>query len=267
MNPIDTHTHTDCSVDGHCSLDALCGAAKQKGVRVLAVTEHYDFDTRGGRDYYMAHAARRYTEFARAREAALETLLLYGIEIGQPHLAPAETKAFIDANRFDMVIGSLHDLRPERDIYHIAYTDAAVCRAVLDDYYAEMLELLAQPQFDTLGHLDYALRVMGTCFPSADLTPWRDAIDALLRRLVATGVALELNTAACRRWMGSLQHLRWVFERYRALGGERVTTGSDAHRTDDLAAHMDEAYDLLRAAGFRYVTYYEQRTPHCVPLP
>ncbi|ODU58622.1 MAG: hypothetical protein ABT01_00020 [Clostridium sp. SCN 57-10] len=267
MNYMDTHTHTDCSIDGRCTLRELCEAAREKNVRMLAVTEHYDYVEPGGKDYYELHAARRADEFAQARQSQPCIKLLYGIEIGQPHAEPAECEAFLRKNSFDVVIGSLHGLRPDRDIYHIDYTSPAVCRAVLDDYYAEHLELLKQPQFDTLGHIDYALRVMGGQLNKVDLTPWRDVFDELLRRMVETGVALELNTTACRRWIGSLGHLQWVFARYRALGGEYVTVGSDAHRTGDLAANMDEAYELLHAAGFRYLTYFEQRTPHCVPLP
>lgn len=267
VNYMDTHTHTDCSIDGRCTLRELCEAAREKNVRVLAVTEHYDYVEPGGKDYYELHAARRADEFALARQSQPDIKLLYGIEIGQPHAEPAECEAFLRKNSFDVVIGSLHGLRPDRDIYHIDYASPAVCRAVLDDYYAEHLELLKQPQFDTLGHIDYALRVMGGQLSKVDLTPWRDVFDELLRRMVETGVALELNTTACRRWIGSLGHLQWVFARYRALGGEYVTVGSDAHRTGDLAANMDEAHELLHAAGFRYLTYFEQRTPHCVPLP
>lgn len=267
VNYMDTHTHTDCSIDGRCTLRELCEAAREKNVRVLAVTEHYDYVEPGGKAYYELHAARRADEFALARQSQPAIKLLYGIEIGQPHAEPAECEAFLRKNSFDVVIGSLHGLRPDRDIYHIDYASPAVCRAVLDDYYAEHLELLKQPQFDTLGHIDYALRVMGGQLSKVDLTPWRDVFDELLRRMVETGVALELNTTACRRWIGSLGHLQWVFARYRALGGEYVTVGSDAHRTGDLAANMDEAHELLHAAGFRYLTYFEQRTPHCVPLP
>lgn len=267
VNYMDTHTHTDCSIDGRCTLRELCEAAREKNVRVLAVTEHYDYVEPGGKAYYELHAARRADEFALARQSQPDIKLLYGIEIGQPHAEPAECEAFLRKNSFDVVIGSLHGLRPDRDIYHIDYASPAVCRAVLDDYYAEHLELLKQPQFDTLGHIDYALRVMGGQLSKVDLTPWRDVFDELLRRMVETGVALELNTTACRRWIGSLGHLQWVFARYRALGGEYVTVGSDAHRTGDLAANMDEAHELLHAAGFRYLTYFEQRTPHCVPLP
>lgn len=52
-----------------------------------------------------------------------------------------------------------------------------------------------------------------------------------------------------------------MLRRYRELGGELVTLGSDAHSADHLAADFDLAMDLLLEVGFRYFTFYSQRKP------
>ena len=54
--------------------------------------------------------------------------------------------------------------------------------------------------------------------------------------------------------------------RYRELGGELVTLGSDAHCTQDLGKGIEEGMEMLQEAGFRYVALYEQRKPILLPL-
>ena len=60
-----------------------------------------------------------------------------------------------------------------------------------------------------------------------------------------------------------LQILRW----YAQMGGERVTLGSDAHRPDQIGLHLPEALAAARAAGLKYLTFFERRQPRLVPLP
>ena len=50
------------------------------------------------------------------------------------------------------------------------------------------------------------------------------------------------------------------------LGGEILTVGSDAHVPETIGAGVNAAYDLIRAAGFRYITVYEGRKPRFVKL-
>ena len=52
-----------------------------------------------------------------------------------------------------------------------------------------------------------------------------------------------------------------VLKRYRELGGEIVTVGSDAHAPSDVAACFGRAAQALTAAGFRYYTVFENRAP------
>ncbi len=60
-----------------------------------------------------------------------------------------------------------------------------------------------------------------------------------------------------------LDILRWYVE----LGGERVTLGSDAHTPKQIGSHLDVALDTARAAGLKYLTFFEQRQARLVPMP
>jgi histidinol-phosphatase (PHP family) len=43
------------------------------------------------------------------------------------------------------------------------------------------------------------------------------------------------------------------------MGGEILTTGSDAHHTSDLGAGIAEALDLARSIGFRAIATFDRR--------
>ena len=52
-----------------------------------------------------------------------------------------------------------------------------------------------------------------------------------------------------------------ALKRYRELGGEIVTVGSDAHKPENIADHFDKVPDVLNEAGFKYYCVYENRLP------
>ena len=52
-----------------------------------------------------------------------------------------------------------------------------------------------------------------------------------------------------------------LLTRYRELGGEILTLGSDAHRPQFIGAGFQEAAQMLQHLGYRYVCTYRQRKP------
>jgi histidinol-phosphatase (PHP family) len=57
-----------------------------------------------------------------------------------------------------------------------------------------------------------------------------------------------------------------MLRRYAELGGETVTTGSDAHSVQEVGAGLKEAEELIRAAGLRYVATFKNRKVRYIPL-
>ena len=60
----------------------------------------------------------------------------------------------------------------------------------------------------------------------------------------------EINTAGLRRDEAEAYPAWEILERYRALGGELVSIGSDAHRSVDIGHGFPEVAERLRAIGF-----------------
>jgi histidinol-phosphatase (PHP family) len=72
----------------------------------------------------------------------------------------------------------------------------------------------------------------------------------LLAALVESGTALEVNASGLRDNTGETYPGPWVVRRFREMGGERVTVGSDAHLPQSFAFGLEEACEIVAAAGF-----------------
>ena len=81
------------------------------------------------------------------------------------------------------------------------------------------------------------------------------------------GIAVEINTGTLRRSAAiltpGLPILRW----YAEMGGELLTLGSDAHRTQDVGAGLELARQAARTAGLRYFTTFESRSARQTAMP
>lgn len=255
----DYHTHSSMSFDGHAPMADIAAAAERAGLDELCITDHCDFLDEHGRPnraYDWDGACAQYREALAACKPGF-TLRL-GLEFGMSHLDPAAAAAICARPEADFILGSIHNLCPEKggtDLYVVPYPDEAACCAALDDYFASMERLVELPDcYDVVGHIIYPLRYMPD---GVSLLGYKEVIDVILKAVIQAGRGIEVNT--CRgktigAWMS-------ILSRYRALGGEIVTTGSDAHTVEGLGRGIAQACDLLRETGFRYVAVYEKRKP------
>ena len=258
----DTHTHTWYSNDARCTVEEVCRAAWEGGVTAVAVTDHFEYKQGGVPSCdYLSRVERRTAELARAKARWAGRLeVLRGVEIGQPHWNPAHSRAIAGSGDYDMVIGSLHDLRPGVSIYTgYDYSREEARDEMYRQFFEEAREMVRVADFDTFGHYDYPIRKMEG-FVEPSLTPWKAYALPFLKELAESGRALEINTVGQRRWMGRVGE-RWVLEAFRRYGGRYVTVGSDAHYARHVGIHVKEAYDAMRAAGFDKVTVYRERKP------
>lgn len=263
----DYHTHSNCSPDGTVPMTALCAGALQNGVMELCITDHCDFLTLEGAPspgYDWAPVRQQFGE-ARAQYGQQLDLRL-GLELGVPYLNPAAAQAVLSEQELDFVIGSVHNLsaaRGGRDFYCLDYRREEDCYAALDDYFASLQILAESPYYDVIGHVIYPLRYMRGSYPQPiALRRYTEQIRAVLRAAIDSGRGIEVNT-----WKGQTL-APWIplLQEYRALGGEIITLGSDAHAPEPLGAGLMEAQRLLQDFGFRYQTSYRERKPAFITL-
>ena len=86
-------------------------------------------------------------------------------------------------------------------------------------------------------------------------------IDEILKKVIAMGKGIELNTAGWKYGLAFCHPHPEILCRYKELGGEIITVGSDAHKPEHVAYDFQKAADVLKACGFKYYTEFQDRKP------
>ena len=268
MIPQDYHMHTNYSCDCTASMADMCRAAVEKGIPEIGFTEHYDLvpsESAECRDFFRLEPWSAELERCRAEFAGRLTIRA-GIELGEPHRYAAQARALLARYPFDYALGSLH-WAGEHNIFDVEYFKAFPAAEAFGRYFTELEQVARAGGFDILSHLDVPVRAAFGVYGGYNPADFEDAIRPVLRACIDTGLALDLNTAAMRRRAQTLTPGLQILTWYAQMGGERVTLGSDAHRPDQIGLHLPEALAAARAAGLKYLTFFEHRQARLVPLP
>jgi histidinol-phosphatase (PHP family) len=264
--PHDYHMHTHFSCDSHAAMADMCQAAIDRGIPEIGFTEHFDHNTRDEcRDYFQLEPWAAEIEQCQAQFAGRLTVRA-GVELGEPHLFAAQDRELLARYPFDYALGSLHWVGPE-SVFDRTYFERHPASETFPAFFAELERMTALGGFDILSHFDVPVRNAFAVYGSYDPRAYEDHIRPVLKNVIAHGIALDLNTAALRRrarvLTPGLDILRW----YAELGGERVTLGSDAHEPKQVGSYLAEAIEIARAAGLKYLTFFERRQARLVPMP
>ena len=85
-------------------------------------------------------------------------------------------------------------------------------------------------------------------------------------KLISKGKGIELNMAGFKYGLGHPNPTEDILKRYKELGGEIITIGSDGHKPDQIAWEYKKVPLLLKQAGFDYYTIFKQRNPIFIKL-
>ncbi len=269
--PIDSHVHTSFSGDSDTPMEETVLAAIAKGLTDICFTEHLDLDYPGGEgcppDTFLLDIDAYHHQFVQLQEKYADQICLrFGLELGlQPHLA-VKHRALLQKWPFDFVIGSVHVVHGQDPYYPVFYQGRRETEAYREYFECVLENIDSFDRYDSFGHLDYVVRYGPAKDQHYAFDQYQDILDEILKKLALTGKALECNTGAIRCGLKELNPSLMILKRFRQLGGEFVTIGSDAHTTDHLADGFDRACAVLKQAGFSYYTVYEKRHPRFVKL-
>lgn len=248
----DSHVHTKFSADS----DMLATKAVARATSLnlgLVFTEHFDFGlVIDGKEFSFDSAAymNEYKNF-RGQNVRL------GVEVGLRQIARTANEKFLAQADFDFVIGSIH-LIDGSDIYHPEFYADKDKPTAYRKYFRQMLDEATACDFDALGHIDYICRAAPYEYPEIDYPTFREEIDAILKVIVDREKVLELNT---RRFdnICAIRELVPVYKKYRTLGGQFVTLGSDAHKVNAIGNYFDRALDFVHELDLTPVTFRERK--------
>jgi histidinol-phosphatase (PHP family) len=255
---IDCHTHTTHSPDGAANMVTMLAYAQRLGLTGISFAEHAEWYP-GDDAYGYLDMDAYFAELEAARACcAGGTRLLAGIELGNPHDFPEEARALLMRYPFDLVIGSVHWLDDLPGWQPPIFEHGLA--ATYQRYFEEVARMVDVANFDVLGHLDLVRRDSWDLFhETLPLDGFGDLIDRILKRLIASGRGLEINTSGLRKGLTEPVPGYQVLRRYRELGGEVLVLGSDAHRPEHIAYGFDIARDLARQAGFERTALFSRR--------
>lgn len=262
MYKADYHMHTEFSLDSQVSMEDQVKQAILLGFDEIAITDHHEGDARAKNYGFETDITDYIAHFNQIKEKYKGKIIMkLGAEIGYESRGRKVIDDFISSNPFEFVICSMHSFNGE-DFYSGEFFENKTKIEAFTRYFQAVKQTVSEfSNFDVFGHLDFICRYGD--FPDKELNylDYKDIIDEILILLINNSKGIELNTSGIRYGVGYMHPRFDIIQRYKQLGGEIITIGSDAHFAKDLGAHHEEARELLKEAGFKYFTVFNQRKP------
>lgn len=255
----DYHIHSHHSTDSKAAMEEIVRSAISKGLTHICFTEHNDFDYPVADEFLLNPDAYLY-ELLQLREKYESQIKIgFGLELGLQKESVRKNAMFAKSHEYDFIIASSHVLNG-LDPYYDPFWQGREEKDAYREFFASILEnIKLMPNFDVCGHLDYVVRYSPSKGSSYDCLEYLDIFDAIFEYLIENGKGIELNTGAYRKGLEMTNPCFPLLKRYRELGGEIITIGSDAHTPEDVAADFDRAEAFLKEAGFKYYSIFEHR--------
>ena len=263
----DFHNHTAFSADSDTKPEKMIEKAIDLGLKYICITDHMDLDFPYPEYDFTFSVPEYFKKLEELRQRHEKQInLLTGIELGlQPGLRSRLAKMLAE-HSFDFVIGSSH-IVDRMDPYFPEYWNGKEEAAGIQRYFETILENIAEfDDIDVYGHIDYIVRYAPSKATNYSYRNYREILDEILKTLVSKNIGLECNTAGFKYGLGFPNPHMNILKRYRELGGEIITIGSDGHVPEHLAYDFHRVPSILANCGFDYYTIFKQRKPEFIKL-
>jgi histidinol-phosphatase (PHP family) len=268
--PLDSHLHTNLSPDSAVPIDAYASQAVERGIAEICITDHVDFEPgTPAFDFAPFDVRERTVREAAERWAPEGVAIRFGVEITYDGRHEGAIRDHLRNHAYDFVIGSVHVYADSP--FHVTriagWTAGRPLAEIVAPYFDEVLRAIRSGLFDTIGHLDFVKRYLVPHVTPADLAAAPELYEPLLRALVETGTALEVNSSGLRQAPHETYPSAAVVARFGVLGGTAVTAGSDAHDDRAFASGLEAGYGVAAAAGISALAFRRGGDRVAVALP
>jgi len=247
----DYHIHSWFS-DGKAAPEDYIMPAVEAGLKEIGFSEHLTLFLKDTDWSMSAEEAGPYLDYIGKLSRLTKNIKVRtGLEIDYMPGLEEEISSFLEGVELDYAIGSVHylgdfpvDMGPE------SYEGKNIDR-LWENYFENVIASAASGLFDMIAHCDL-IRIYGF-MPSSDPEP-------LYRRLAKSlrmhDVAYEINTNGRNRPVGDFYPDRRFMKIFREENVP-VCVNSDGHMPSRVGQYFDEAYKLLKDAGYTEMAVFD----------
>lgn len=254
---IDAHSHSAHSGHGEGSVHDMVLAALDRGLTTFVQSEHLMLPEGMDPSFESSMSPEtmlRYIEEVLEERASLESQgsgmeLVLGIEADWLDGRTEELEELCEP--FEYVLGSVHflDRRPFDDSRDLSIWDEHGIDGVWLKYFDAWLAMAKNPgPIMSFAHPDLAKKY--GWLPSFDP---RDHYHEMAVAAGRSGRMIEVNTSGLRKDVKLMYPSLELLTMFKDAGVD-CTIGSDAHAPKDVSANYEDAVELMRRAGYEYVT-------------
>lgn len=249
---IDCHVHSNFSTDSKMPIEDILKTCKDLNMGVT-VTDHMDLN-------YPIKELFRFdlNKYVDTYENLRNHNFFLGIELGMGEEIVDSNRSLIEEYNFDLIIGSIHMI-DGNDIYDKITYEGKSKREVFEKYFTIMESSIRSHEYiNVLAHIDYISRYC----PYDDKEIWysefSDFIDEVLKRIIEKEIAFEINTRRLHL-ESARNNMKNILLRYKELGGDIVTLGSDAHNKESIGNNFSIGNYLTECSNLKAVYFKEGR--------
>lgn len=265
----DFHLHTSYSSDSKAPMESMILKAVDLGLKYICFTEHQDYDypeNEENFDFLLDLAAYKTELFSLKDKYRDQIQVLFGTEIGLMPTTYEKCQAFARSENFDFIIGSTH-IVDQMDPYEPIFFETYPGKHGLLRYLEVILEnVKTYHDYCVYGHLDYAVRYCRDKNYRFVYKDYADIIEEILKTVIEDGKGIEVNTGGYKYGLDYPNPHPDILKRYRELGGEILTIGSDGHCPEHMAYDFSKLPELLTSLGFRYYTVFKEQKPEFIKI-
>lgn len=264
----DIHIHSEYSHDSTCPVSEIYGAALEKGIDLVCITDHCDLYANDDPQKVLESRKQIVEGIRKSIENCKDVEILIGVELGGGFIAPALAQAVVDSQNYDVVIGSVHGImfrgeRKSTSKFDFGAADEAAMLEYLDGYMDAVVFIAEKLDVDVLAHLTYILRyINGKYKRNLDWRIQEEKIRRIFRAIIERGIALEINTSCVGSFYDEWLPARELVDLYIEMGGRLFTLGSDAHKSEKIGQGFEAVKTHLREKGIAQLVYFKNRVAH-----
>jgi histidinol-phosphatase (PHP family) len=256
----DYHMHSTFS-DGRSDPGEYVVPALIAGLSEIGFSEHLTL-FKGTEDWNMdpENVSLYINNVETLRNVVKNIKIKTGLEVDYFEGKEEETRSFLSSLPLDYVIGSVHYLGEKTVDIGPEFYEGKNIDKLFESYFNSVSRAAASGLFDIIGHCDL-IRIYGFS-PSYDPEP---LYRMLARAMKNHNVVFEVNTNGRNRPIADFYPDRKFLHIFREENVP-VCVNSDAHMPSRVGQHFDEAYELLRSAGFTEMAVFDKRIRYMVPF-